>query len=47
MICRCGHDKLWHEHYRRGTDCGYCGAVACPRYRGPSWWQRLLGRTRP
>ncbi|MBP2366334.1 hypothetical protein [Pseudonocardia parietis] len=27
-ICRCGHEKDAHEHYRPGTDCGVCG-TAC------------------
>lgn len=27
-ICRCGHEKDVHEHYRSGTDCGACG-TAC------------------
>lgn len=22
--CMCGHIRLAHEHYRRGTDCGMC-----------------------
>lgn len=28
--CVCGHDKVLHEHYRAGDDCGVC---ACHRYR--------------
>lgn len=28
-ICRCGHPREAHEHYRRGSDCGVCGAVRC------------------
>ena len=32
-ICRCGHDRHLHEHYRRGTDCALCGSAVCPRYR--------------
>ncbi|WP_224386229.1 GNAT family N-acetyltransferase [Pseudonocardia sp. ICBG1293] len=24
-LCRCGHERDAHEHYRAGTDCGACG----------------------
>lgn len=24
-LCRCGHEREAHEHYRPGTDCGACG----------------------
>lgn len=27
-VCRCGHERDAHEHYRPGTDCGACG-TAC------------------
>lgn len=30
--CSCGHAKLAHEHYRRGTDCAIC---SCARYSRP------------
>jgi hypothetical protein len=30
--CACGHAKEAHEHYRRGSDCGVCGAAACDEY---------------
>lgn len=30
--CVCGHTRAAHEHYRRGSDCGACGAQACPKY---------------
>jgi hypothetical protein len=30
--CACGHVGTAHEHYRDGTDCTFCGPVACPRY---------------
>ncbi|MEJ8278290.1 hypothetical protein [Pseudonocardia spirodelae] len=26
-LCRCGHERDAHEHYRPGTDCGVCGAT--------------------
>ena len=32
-LCRCGHDAAAHEHYRRGSDCGACGAQSCARFR--------------
>lgn len=32
-MCRCGHDRETHKHFRRGSDCGVCGSVACPRFR--------------
>lgn len=24
-LCRCGHERDAHDHYRAGTDCGVCG----------------------
>jgi len=32
-VCRCGHPKTAHEHWRDGDDCGACGAAVCRRYR--------------
>ncbi len=32
-ICRCGHDRTTHEHYRRGSDCRKCGPEACAEFR--------------
>jgi hypothetical protein len=29
-VCQCGHDRIGHEHYRSGSDCGLCD---CARYR--------------
>lgn len=26
-LCRCGHERDAHEHYRAGTDCGVCGTT--------------------
>lgn len=34
-VCRCGHRRDAHEHYRPGSDCGLC---ACTRFRA-----RLFG----
>lgn len=31
-LCKCGHDRSAHEHYRGGTDCALC---ECNRFRGP------------
>jgi hypothetical protein len=31
-LCRCGHERTVHGHYRDGDDCGSCG---CPRFRRP------------
>lgn len=32
-VCRCGHPRAVHEHWRPGVDCGACGAAVCRRYR--------------
>jgi len=32
-ICECGHVREAHEHYRKGTDCGICGAETCGAFR--------------
>lgn len=34
-VCRCGHVRDLHEHYRAGTDCGVCGPELCPSYCRP------------
>jgi hypothetical protein len=31
--CRCGHSADVHRHWRRGSDCGQCGAETCTAYR--------------
>ena len=28
-LCRCGHDRQAHRHYRPGADCSLCG---CQRF---------------
>lgn len=33
QLCRCGHRREVHEHYRRGTDCALCGVEVCPKFR--------------
>lgn len=50
-LCGCGHALAAHEHYRRGSDCGICGAAKCAAYRRPRnrlWWmlRRALLRRR-
>jgi hypothetical protein len=32
LVCRCGHERDAHEHYRPGDDCGVCGPSRCRRY---------------
>lgn len=39
-LCRCGHSREAHQHFRKGTDCGVCGPVACPRFSAVPFWQR-------
>ncbi|MFP5020213.1 hypothetical protein [Pseudonocardia phyllosphaerae] len=31
-LCRCGHSRDAHEHYRPGSDCSACGS-ACGAFR--------------
>jgi hypothetical protein len=31
--CACGHGKQAHEHYRRGSDCSFCGCAKFSRSR--------------
>jgi hypothetical protein len=48
-VCRCGHGRLAHEHYRAGTECALC--LDCPRFRPATGLWRLvailLRRPRP
>ena len=39
-LCVCGHPRRAHQHLRRGTDCAFCGAEACGRFRPRRWWHR-------
>jgi hypothetical protein len=39
-VCRCGHLKPVHMHYRKGTECSCC---ECPRYQ---WSVRATIRAR-
>lgn len=41
VLCRCGHDRESHQHYRPGSDCALC---ECQRWSPPTWLSRLLGR---
>jgi hypothetical protein len=45
--CVCGHAKEAHEHYRRGTDCGVCGATACATFRREGPVPRMRSGLRP
>ena len=40
--CTCGHEKVAHTHYRRGSDCALC---TCARFDRPSIL-RLIRRGR-
>lgn len=31
--CLCGHERVAHEHYRRGSECALCPAGGCWRFR--------------
>jgi hypothetical protein len=31
--CTCGHARASHDHYRRGHDCGVCGAAGCADFQ--------------
>lgn len=42
-ICRCGHPRSSHEHYRPGSDCAECGKAGCTRYRPHRFWHRTTG----
>lgn len=39
QLCRCGHQRDAHSHYRKGSDCALC---PCPRFRID--WRALLFR---
>jgi hypothetical protein len=44
-LCRCGHDRDAHAHYRGGTECVLCPPGECPRFRSGllprlrRWWR--------
>ena len=38
VLCRCGHERLAHEHYRRGSECALC---ECPRWSPPGLLHRF------
>jgi len=31
-VCRCGHQRAAHEHYRAGSDCSLCPPGRCSGY---------------
>jgi hypothetical protein len=39
-ICRCGHSRDAHEHYRPGGECALCPAEGCQRFRRARWWNK-------
>jgi hypothetical protein len=39
-LCVCGHARRAHRHLRSGTDCAFCGAQTCGRFRRRRWWRR-------
>jgi len=45
VLCKCGHQRAAHRHYRAGSDCALC---ECQRW-SVSWssWLRRLIPTRP
>jgi hypothetical protein len=43
--CVCGHGRDAHEHWRRGRDCGACGAGPCVTYRPRGGALRRLMRS--
>jgi hypothetical protein len=43
--CRCGHSSDAHRHWRRGSDCGQCGADTCAAYRSVDGVVRRLLRS--
>jgi len=47
VVCRCGHPRDAHEHYRAGSECAVCGAAVCARFRRVYWWHRLIRGREP
>jgi hypothetical protein len=39
---RCHCERAVHEHFRRGTDCGRCGRIVCPRYLDTARVERFI-----
>jgi hypothetical protein len=39
VLCRCGHDRMAHRHYRRGSDCALCD---CGRWSAGTLLGRLM-----
>jgi hypothetical protein len=38
-VCRCGHDRKAHDHYRRGSDCALCDCAAWKSSRRSWRWR--------
>ncbi|HEX3780857.1 MAG TPA: hypothetical protein VHX38_14410 [Pseudonocardiaceae bacterium] len=45
-LCRCGHPRAAHRHYRKGSDCALCPAGGCARFRAVDGGWRGLFRKR-
>jgi len=45
-LCRCGHPREAHNHYRKGTDCALCPVGGCIRFRAAEGGWRSLFRKR-
>ncbi|HWC81375.1 MAG TPA: hypothetical protein VG756_15600 [Pseudonocardiaceae bacterium] len=44
-VCRCGHPREAHRHYRKGTECSVCPAGECAGFRAAEpLWRRLFGK---
>ena len=43
IVCRCGHERPAHSHFRRGTDCALC---ECRRWSVPFWTRIPILRAR-
>ena len=41
-LCVCGHPRAAHQHLRKGTECTFCGAQECARFRRRWWWRRFV-----
>ena len=38
-VCRCGHSRVYHDHYRAGSDCSLC---ECRSFRIGQHWSRVI-----
>jgi hypothetical protein len=43
VLCRCGHSRFAHQHYRSGIECALGDQGHCDHFvREPAWWRRLI-----